>query len=1437
VKSILHPHKICFLLFATILFLLQSLYSQNSKTNSNINKSWISQIPFERKAFIENKGQFENILPEGKKNFNYCIDKGYQVFFYTNEISYRFTKYIKCKETLLNVFDSEEKRERREHQYKREIQFVNVKWLNANPNPIIELGDKQNTYYSYFISDGKEKPYTIMCNGYSKLTYKNLYNGIDVEYIFHPDEGVEYNLLVHPGADISQVKMQYNGTQKAINKQNNIHISTMVGDIVDHAPITFYADNKEEITSSFNITNNIVSFNIAAYSKNRELVIDPWTVVPGYTPSKAFDNGVDATGNIYIYGGIQGNYVVEKYNSTGGAPIWSLVNSISNPNDLGGYYGDMLVENSGNFYLSQGFVNGGAHTFKFSPTSSLIWQSTIDPNYQEHWRLALNCITNKVIVAGGGTTTPTLNIAEIDVNTGVLVNAISAFPGHEDVAGLCVDDLGKSYLAGAVSNNVAFTNNTNNTVGSVSDGYGLAELAIPSVPTYYSRDGFGEAIGNGYNMMALGGTTFLFTSDGSTVKKWDRNTYALLASSLIPGGQAGLCSGVLADKCNNLFVGSVTGVYRFDFNLAQKEFHATTAAVYDIAFSQINSDIVTSGNGFLTPLTFGRESCVNDTLLILSTNPCNSSINTVTVRPTEGVPPYFFLWDDGSTDSVRTNLSVGVHIVTVRDAECVPSFHTDSVKIVNAFVKTKSINPSCHSSSNGQITIMLLKNETITGAVWTPSVSNSQPNDSTVLAVNLPTGIYHCHFTSNTGCTFDTSITLTAPPILQDSLRGRGVKCQGDANGSAKVFAYGGMGPYTYSWNSTPVQTTQVATNLVFGKRIVTITDSNSCVKTDSILIGSNPQPIVSFNTPAVCFGDSSLFTNTSSVSSGSLNSVWLFGHNGDSATTRNTHYFYPLCGNYMAKLTVKSDSGCLASVTDTVLVACKPSATFTVNNVCTYQAAAFNNTSTGATSYSWDFDYNTGVDNTTASPTHTYTPGTYNVQLVARSTTGCYDTVVHSIKIYSKPNANFSSNNPCFGQSTQFTDSSVVVNDTISAWLWSFGNGIAPVTAQNPVYTYLSSGTYPVSLIVTTNHGCLDTVQHNEIVHPLPKAGFSAPNRCDGFSVPLNSSSTITPPDVIQLYAWNFGDTTPVNTSQITSHLYASAGSYPVQLVTVSNFGCRDSITKTIIINPNPIVKFSANDTAGCSKLCLSFSDLSHTVPGSSVVHWIWNVGDGSTTNTSQNFDHCYTNASVSNNAYFTVSLTITSDSGCVSSISKNNYITVYPNPNAKFTVDPQTIYITEPVVSFTNLSTGADFQNWNFGDLTTSSSFSPPSHIYPDTGMYVIKLVTTTQYGCIDSTFQTITIEPDFTFYIPNAFTPNGDLINDTFNGKGTFIKKYEMSIFDRWGNFIFYTDDINKPWDGKANGGENAAQQDVYVYVVQVLDIKNKKHNYRGIVTLVR
>ena len=364
--------------------------------------------------------------------------------------------------------------------------------------------------------------------------------------------------------------------------------------------------------------------------------------------------------------------------------------------------------------------------------------------------------------------------------------------------------------------------------------------------------------------------------------------------------------------------------------------------------------------------------------------------------------------------------------------------------------------------------------------------------------------------------------------------------------------------------------------------------------------------------------------------------------------------------------------------------------------------------------------------------------------------------------------------------------------------------------------------------------------------INPLPAATITGTTSvCQNGTSPIitfTGASGIAP--YTFTYSINDGANQTVNSTGNTAAVLVpttALGTYIYSLVSVqdaSSTACSQpqTGTATITVNPYPIVNFTATDTFGCSPLCISFQSTAAISSGSNI-KWFWDLGDGSTVNNSQIFDHCFTNNSVFLSDSFNVTLSVTSDSGCVSTGTKNNYVTVYPNPKAVFTVQPQTTTITNPVISIADLSEGVESWNWNFGDTQLSILSDPLSHKYADTGTYTITLITDNHFGCDDTTRQTIIVDPDFTFYIPNSFTPNEDGINDTFTGNGIFIKSFQMSIFDRWGNLIFLSEDINKPWDGRANHGSDIALQDVYVYSINVTDFKNKKHNYKGIVTLIK
>jgi gliding motility-associated-like protein len=178
-------------------------------------------------------------------------------------------------------------------------------------------------------------------------------------------------------------------------------------------------------------------------------------------------------------------------------------------------------------------------------------------------------------------------------------------------------------------------------------------------------------------------------------------------------------------------------------------------------------------------------------------------------------------------------------------------------------------------------------------------------------------------------------------------------------------------------------------------------------------------------------------------------------------------------------------------------------------------------------------------------------------------------------------------------------------------------------------------------------------------------------------------------------------------------------------------------------------------------------------------------------------------------------------------------------PPPQADFYFTPSYVSYLDPLVSFIDASTGSPYYwSWNFGEISSgahdSSSLQNPSHVYGDTGQYCITLIVfDSTRVCHDTAVKCLKIEPEFTFYIPNAFTPNHDGINEMFLGYGTYIKQFHIMVFDRWGNLIFESNDINKGWDGKVQNGNSGelVQEDVYVWKVDLTDVHDQPHNYVG------
>ena len=184
---------------------------------------------------------------------------------------------------------------------------------------------------------------------------------------------------------------------------------------------------------------------------------------------------------------------------------------------------------------------------------------------------------------------------------------------------------------------------------------------------------------------------------------------------------------------------------------------------------------------------------------------------------------------------------------------------------------------------------------------------------------------------------------------------------------------------------------------------------------------------------------------------------------------------------------------------------------------------------------------------------------------------------------------------------------------------------------------------------------------------------------------------------------------------------------------------------------------------------------------------------------------------------------------------------ITVYTHPIVAFSYSPNPATIINPTIQFTDQTgdaAGIAYWWWNFGEAgDTISNLQNPTHTYQDTGTFCVQEVAMDIHGCADTATNCFVIDPVFNLYIPDAFSPNGDGKNETFKPVGQYIKNFEMYIFDRWGNKLYHTLDINQGWNGTVNGGSVISQEDTYVYKINVTDSQGKQHSFIGNVTIIK
>ncbi len=677
-----------------------------------------------------------------------------------------------------------------------------------------------------------------------------------------------------------------------------------------------------------------------------------------------------------------------------------------------------------------------------------------------------------------------------------------------------------------------------------------------------------------------------------------------------------------------------------------------------------------------------------------------------------------------------------------------------------------------------------------------------------------------------------------------DSLKLISAACM--PNGAVSLTAPDG---FAYQWfpSGQTTKTIDIVGSKPGDSVYVELTTISGC----KTAIGTRIYPIVTkanfqAKPASVCLHEPIVFTDSSYsylTSDHSKLSIvrwqWRFGDGTGSTVTNPTH-LYTKTGTFKVALIVTNENGCIDSITKTVNVNQAPLADFSLKDACANNMQTMQDLSTSTNgkinSWNWTFS-DDGSTSALPQPSHFFkTPGNFSVSLKVVTDQGCSHDTSHTVTILPSPIANYTATTVCLGNPTKFTDLSIPTNplDPIQSKIWSFGDASSPSSSPAPSHTYNTAGTFNTLLIVTTAQGCVGKAAFDVIVHALPKANFNATPLC--LSTPVEFTDLSTPKDSIYQWYWSFNDQLNTHsTEQNPKFTYGLSAVYKPKLWVKSVYGCVDSITIPVNIQSPPEVSFDANRYRGCMPLCVDFYDYSFSATDS-IKSWNWTFGDN-TGSTLPSPSHCYPNAGT-----YTVSLSIETANSCKQNFTWKDMIWVYPFPKADFDASPVSTPESAPLITFYNKSSGADLWSWDFGDGSSGrATAKDTSHLYKNTGTYTIWQHVQTKYGCKDSTARQIVVTPEWSFYVPNAFTPvHSQGTNDGFIGYGTNIKEYEMWIFDRWGNFIYKCNSMDEPWNGAINNGlngEKTAQEDVYVWKINIKDCFDRPHHYIGIVTLVR
>lgn len=774
-----------------------------------------------------------------------------------------------------------------------------------------------------------------------------------------------------------------------------------------------------------------------------------------------------------------------------------------------------------------------------------------------------------------------------------------------------------------------------------------------------------------------------------------------------------------------------------------------------------------------------------------------------------GTLPYNFIWNSNTSGPVASALGIGNYSVTLTDSNAcmdTASFQIEEPDTIDIQFNLDHVD--CYDGTTGTAVAIAVGQYNNFQYNW----SNGSTQDTTI---NLEAGVYTVTVTFGNNCLDSAQIQITQPDTLDVSLVINDISCYGFNDGSISAAASGGVGPYDYFWSNATIGSQ--TSGLSPGSYTVTVSDDNNCISLISGMV-VEPQQLEASGviSDVSCFGgtDASIFA---SASGGIAPYSYQWSTGGSSALITGL----PI-GIYV--VTATDSNSCVDTAIFTVTQPSALDMIFSGDDATCHGGSdgwlsVFPSGGTPGYSYVWSSTTTNDTAVGLSAGMHSVTVTDANGCTMVRDSS-----ITHppAIQIQMSQNATI-----CLNSSTGIF---VTSNGGNGGYQYSWNNGLgnAAFHLVSPTITT----TYTVT--VTDTFACPPAIGSVKVsVKPVVFDSISVTSNpfeiCEGNSVdiigqyfgPLSNYTVIWEPA--------FGTTPGIYTVEPEE-----TSQYKMRVIDDCGFETADSVV--VIVNPTPVMDIPQIIDEGCVPFHVSFSS---GITGVNIAYYEWNFGNGLSSN------DAYPSTVYAIPGTFQVELSAISDKDCKAVGNGDGQIIARPTPSASFTTYPDRLTTNQPTMSAEETTTNAVAFDWQISDGAAYDG-ALIEHTFADWGNYDIQLVVKNIFGCLDTAFKSVYVEPITLLEAPTAFTPNrnasvdghfdpNEMNNDIFYLITEYVDEFHLVVYNRWGETVFESFDPYFGWNGYYKG--ELAPMAMYVWRADVKYVDGKNETVTGNITLLR